>query len=389
MTSTLPKASEELGLKDNVLHSVLDELASHLYRRQINNTDFVRFPEAAIGPLSRLKDFVKSKVIDLAGKKGFLHLDRLSLMNIAKGLQEILDRNEGLNRFYNLLQNESSRRLMIMLLTFRILGKQRVKLPLNDPHYWGSISLIKKKLLKRPRTIPIELLSGYLHYYELEEMGFPIHVHAHDLNILDTFLLQQYRYDREGTVIQAEPGDVVIDAGGCWGDTALYFASRIGQEGRVFCFEFTPSNLRILQQNLDLNRSLAARVEVIPQPVWDKSGEHLSYYENGPATSLMLGEKQSSRVLSKSIDDFVAEQALQRVDFIKMDIEGAELKALQGAEQTLKAFRPKLAIALYHRADDFVDIPSYLESLNLNYEFFLDHFTIHLEETVLFASPPN
>ncbi len=103
----------------------------------------------------------------------------------------------------------------------------------------------------------------------------------------------------------------------------------------------------------------------------------------------MLGEKQSSRVLSKSIDDFVAEQALQRVDFIKMDIEGAELKALQGAEQTLKAFRPKLAIALYHRADDFVDIPSYLESLNLNYEFFLDHFTIHLEETVLFASPPN
>jgi hypothetical protein len=80
---------------------------------------------------------------------------------------------------------------------------------------------------------------------------------------------------------------------------------------------------------------------------------------------------------------------LPKVDFIKMDIEGAELNALQGAEQSLRAFRPSLAISVYHRDDDWVTIPDYLDSLDLGYEFFLDHFTIYESETVLFARSPQ
>jgi hypothetical protein len=70
-----------------------------------------------------------------------------------------------------------------------------------------------------------------------------------------------------------------------------------------------------------------------------------------------------------------------------MDIEGAELGALRGAERTLREFRPRLAISVYHREDDLVEIPRYLDGLGLGYEFFLDHFTIYGEETVLFAQP--
>jgi hypothetical protein len=58
---------------------------------------------------------------------------------------------------------------------------------------------------------------------------------------------------------------------------------------------------------------------------------------------------------------------------------------LKGAEHTIRRFRPNLAIALYHGDNDFIDIPNYLESLKLEYELFLDHFTIHREETILFA----
>jgi len=68
-----------------------------------------------------------------------------------------------------------------------------------------------------------------------------------------------------------------------------------------------------------------------------------------------------------------------------MDIEGAELDALRGAEQTLRAFKPRLAISLYHNKTDLTEIPEYLNALDLGYEFYLDHFTIHNEETVLFA----
>jgi hypothetical protein len=72
-----------------------------------------------------------------------------------------------------------------------------------------------------------------------------------------------------------------------------------------------------------------------------------------------------------------------------MDIEGSELKGLQGAEETICTFRPKLAISLYHKDEDIIMIPEYLHKLDLGYEFFLDHFTIHRWETVLFASPKH
>jgi hypothetical protein len=65
---------------------------------------------------------------------------------------------------------------------------------------------------------------------------------------------------------------------------------------------------------------------------------------------------------------------LDRIDFIKLDIEGAELQALKGAEQTLRRHRPRLVIALYHDARDWADIPTYLDGLGLGYCFSLGHF---------------
>ncbi len=69
-----------------------------------------------------------------------------------------------------------------------------------------------------------------------------------------------------------------------------------------------------------------------------------------------------------------------------MDIEGSELAALQGAEQTLRQFQPRLAISIYHKFGDFFAIPAYLHGLRLGYRLYLDHYTIHAEETVLYAS---
>jgi len=93
------------------------------------------------------------------------------------------------------------------------------------------------------------------------------------------------------------------------------------------------------------------------------------------------------KVSSMSIDWFVDENRLEKVDFIKMDIEGSEQNALKGAINTLKRFKPQLAISIYHNfADDFASIANMLDELNLGYRFFLGHFSIHHEETVLFAS---
>lgn len=88
---------------------------------------------------------------------------------------------------------------------------------------------------------------------------------------------------------------------------------------------------------------------------------------------------------TQSIDDFVAANSVARVDFIKMDIEGAEPDALIGAEKTIRKHRPQLAISVYHDLRHFASIPRWIADLNLGYRLYLDHFTIHAEETVLFA----
>jgi hypothetical protein len=70
-----------------------------------------------------------------------------------------------------------------------------------------------------------------------------------------------------------------------------------------------------------------------------------------------------------------------------MDIEGAELAALQGAEESIRKYRPKLAISLYHAPEDFDSIPRYLTGLHLDYAFYLGHHTIYQNETVLYCVP--
>ena len=72
-----------------------------------------------------------------------------------------------------------------------------------------------------------------------------------------------------------------------------------------------------------------------------------------------------------------------------MDIEGSEQSAIKGGINTIMKYKPKLAISIYHSMDDFVNIAQYLKSLNLGYDFYLKHGTIHCEETVLLAKVPN
>jgi FkbM family methyltransferase len=221
-------------------------------------------------------------------------------------------------------------------------------------------------------------MSGHHHQIQL---------HCHPLGILNTFILEQYVYKAGRRTVEVLPGETVIDAGGCWGDTALYFSDRVGPKGKVFCFEILDENLRILRQNLELNQHCAASIEVVRKALWNTSNELLSLCGSGPGTSIAKAKPQSTglQIATVSIDDFVADAKLNRLDFIKMDIEGAELMALQGAEKALRRFKPKLGISVYHNYDDIFTIPLYLKSLDLGYEFFLDHFTIHREETVLFA----
>ena len=291
----------------------------------------------------------------------------------------------GFSNFYNLLSDQNSKDLLVKIITYRLLGKQRMKLPLNTPEYWEKRE-DAKSLIKSDETIALK--DWTLVFLNLEEINYPIQLFATSAGIPTVYIDKQYEY-KVGTLIKAEQGDVVLDAGGCWGDTALYFAHEVGYDGKVYSFEFIPENLEIIERNMNLNPHLKDRIEITKKPVWSRSGEILHFAVNGPGSSVITENIENNHISfsSISIDDFIKEKNIRKVDFIKMDIESSEMNALEGAINTIKKYRPKLAISLYHKPNDFITIPYFISSLNLDYELYLGHHTIHNEEIVLFANP--
>lgn len=372
--------------RDSFWPALTSKLLADCYRAEQDNFDFVRFP---VDKKRKITHWVKERIFSLAGRYHWTYASGFVKGRAAKELDVLIDRAEDFAGIYETLADESSRRRLIELLAYRVLGRHRVKLSSNNIGYWEALEIVNKKLLKTRHTYPIDSLDGFLHYFELDEIGFPVRLHAHALNILNTFLLRQYEYQSPHGAISAVPGEVVIDAGAGWGDTALYFAHLVGPTGRVYGLEFVPGNLAIFGQNLALNEPLKEIIEVVPYALWDKSGESLSFRNDGTSSALLNGEQTTITAETLALDDFVERCGLPKVDLIKMDIEGAELNGLRGAKQTIRTFRPKLAIAAYHKSDDLFLLPRYLGELGLEYKFFLGHFTIHQEETVMFALPPR
>jgi hypothetical protein len=85
-----------------------------------------------------------------------------------------------------------------------------------------------------------------------------------------------------------------------------------------------------------------------------------------------------------TLDDYAAKTG-GRVDFIKMDIEGSELEALNGASNVIREFKPRLAISGYHRPQDLWEIPNKLKELNPSYEITFGHHTPIIWESVFYA----
>ncbi len=309
-----------------------------------------------------------------------------------ESLKEIELYLDNLQSMYSLLDDERSRDLFLQLLAFRILGHRKVRLPLSHRLYFEAIDKLSR-LVDTENNTQVRFLdrTKLLYQADLTPVNLPIKIFTTPMTILTQFLLKQYEYTTdEMMIIGAQPGDVVIDGGACWGDVALFFANRVGKSGKVYSFEFIPGNLDIFSINMGLNPSLGGNVELIAQPLWSESGVRTYYRDTGPASNVTLAKFDGCDgvVDTITIDDLVSMERLKRVDFIKMDIEGAEQYALNGARETLQEFTPKLAITVYHSMNDFSNIIHVINDMNLGYKFYLGHFTIYHGETVLFAIKP-
>ena len=311
---------------------------------------------------------------------------------IAKTIDLIAPHIANLEWLHANLADKESLQTLVDVVAYRALGHRKVKLAVNCPKHWENLRLAESLVVG-----DAEISTGFMHFklskINLNRIGYPIEFFFSPWGAVIDFIEQQYRCETAKGSIECKLGDHVIDAGGCWGDTALYFAHKSGPCGKVYSFEFLPENLKFYNQNLDMNPDLKKHVDLIQNPLWSNFGEDVEINPNGPGTKVEaaqpLRKSNDYTYKTETIDHLVATGRIEKLHFIKMDIEGAELAALKGAEQSIRRFKPDMAITVYHTLTDFWEIPKYLNSLCLDYEFYLRHFTIYDEETVLFASIKN
>lgn len=180
-------------------------------------------------------------------------------------------------------------------------------------------------------------------------------------------------YEYAGVTIQ--PNDVVLDFGANVGSFSGVAAAKM-EKGKVYAFEPTPSTIAYLKKNI----SFYGNVEICPYAVSDVVGT-AEFTVNGDLDANPELGKNSMRppqngndfrwqtitVDTITVDDFVARRKLERVDFIKADIEGAERQMLRGARETLARFAPKLALCTYHLADDPQVMERIIREINPKY----------------------
>ena len=171
-----------------------------------------------------------------------------------------------------------------------------------------------------------------------------------------------------GDAVRLAPGDVVLDCGANMG----MFSAMAGKRGcRVHAFE--PSQY-IRDLYLDRNASLNGDITVHPFALSERRETLRFLLDRENIGSSVRAEDAKEAVLAAaapddfetveavSLDDYVRERGIERVDFIKADIEGSERMMLRGAKNILREFAPKLSICTYHLPDD----PQVLEKIILD-----------------------
>ena len=168
--------------------------------------------------------------------------------------------------------------------------------------------------------------------------------------------------------------EVFVDAGGFDGDTTEGFCKRYPDYRKVYLFEPSLKNMQAAQARL----GSFININFLALGLSDQIGVLHFNPDAGSASAVSVDGNEKINVTT------LDEEVREPVSFIKMDLEGWEMKALAGCSQHIRDDKPKLAISVYHGASDFIEIPRFVLSLNPEYRIYLRHYTQGWSETVMY-----
>ena len=203
-----------------------------------------------------------------------------------------------------------------------------------------------------------------------------------------TYDLQRWYMKNKGDqyfdYISIKSGDVIIEGGVFDGGHTTRFADLVGEEGIVYGFDPFGDTIAKLWSRRTYTRN---NLRIIKKALWSNSG-HLYFSDDGAGSTVSNDPSHAkNKVEGISIDDFALAFPIKGLNMIKLDVEGAEERVLQGAIQTIKYYKPQMAISIYHKVSDFFHLPKLIDSVLPEARFMLMTYSPTPTDTILYVLP--
>lgn len=237
--------------------------------------------------------------------------------------------------------------------------------------------------INKPKETVFGLLSinDKEHIYKTTFQGVTLLTYEALYFVVSDFNYYQHFY-------KVKENDVVLDAGANCGHLSILFSKLTGKRGTVYAFEPDTYNVERIDRNIGLNNDLPGNIKIENLLLWDEN-KWIDFYEAGTVGSSAIWIPDSDKCVKKEavrIDDWVTNNNIKKLDFIKMDIEGAEIEALAGCEETIRNLKPNFAIASYHIVDGaatYIKVEAFFEKMNYPYQT----VRFRKNEIITFAGP--
>lgn len=201
---------------------------------------------------------------------------------------------------------------------------------------------------------------------------------SYNLDFLNGFkYLEDKQYFEDFLDLQPS-GEVFADVGGFDGFTSEEFIKLCPQYSAIHFFEPDQNNIQNAKNRLKDYKNITF------YELGLSNQKAILHFDCGGSTA-KIAEAGDITIHVDRLDNLVKEP----VTFIKMDIEGAEQQAIEGATDIIRKYHPKLAISVYHKAGDFWQIPEQILNIRQDYSLYLRHYTESIYETVMFFIPKN
>lgn len=262
---------------------------------------------------------------------------------------------------------------------------------LNDFKYWGTLDTEKNdynEIYEKAKSL-YEHIDDYiwlynnLFDYSSKKLLFGIlnNWYQYDFITLKESMSLNYKHYFDLDIIPYSNNQVFVDVGAYIGDTTQDFINTYNNYKKIYCYEVTLETMAKLKNNLSKYNNIIYKNKAVSN---DNSIMYLKESDINSSAN-QIDNSGTIEVETVSLDNDI----LEKIDIIKMDIEGSEHNALIGCKNHIINDNPTLLISVYHNNEDLWKLPKLIYEYNNNYKFYLRYYSNYIfpTEIVLFAIP--